>query len=109
MELVKKMLRAVLQSSKHGVAMVRLPGDYRALTGEMIPFRQFGHCNLESFLRSIPGVVRLERSSAGEVMHSLDLLIDHLYFVHKCCAWILGNVKTKASVRIYINVQVGPW
>ncbi|XDV14704.1 hypothetical protein PO909_014914 [Leuciscus waleckii] len=67
-ELVKKMLRAVLQSSKHGVAMVRLPGDYRALTGEMIPFRQFGHSNLESFLRSIPGVVRLERSSTGEVM-----------------------------------------
>lgn len=72
-ELVKKMLRAVLQSSKHGVAMVRLPGDYRALTGEMIPFRKLGHSNLESFLRSIPGVVRLERSSAGEVMHSLDL------------------------------------
>ncbi|KAG1927698.1 tudor domain-containing protein 7A [Pimephales promelas] len=67
-ELVKKMLRAVLQSSKHGVAMARLPGDYRALTGEMIPYRQFGHSNLESFLRSIPGVVRLERSSAGEVM-----------------------------------------
>uniref|UniRef100_A0A673G2V4 Tudor domain-containing protein 7A-like n=1 Tax=Sinocyclocheilus rhinocerous TaxID=307959 RepID=A0A673G2V4_9TELE len=67
-ELVKKMLRAVLQSSKHGVAMARLQGDYRALTGEVIPYRQFGHGSLESFLRSIPGVVRLERSSAGEVM-----------------------------------------
>ncbi|RXN04874.1 tudor domain-containing 7A-like protein [Labeo rohita] len=68
LELVKKMLRAVLQSSKHGVAMARLQGDYRALTGEVIPYRQFGHGSLESFLRSIPGVVRLERSSAGEVM-----------------------------------------
>uniref|UniRef100_A0A8C2ELK8 Tudor domain containing 7 a n=1 Tax=Cyprinus carpio TaxID=7962 RepID=A0A8C2ELK8_CYPCA len=67
-ELVKKMLRAVLQSSKHGVAMARLQGDYRALTGEVIPHRQFGHASLESFLRSIPSVVRLERSSAGEVM-----------------------------------------
>ncbi|XP_026122596.1 tudor domain-containing protein 7A-like [Carassius auratus] len=67
-ELVKKMLRAVLQSSKHGVAMARLQGDYRALTGEVIPYRQFGHTSLESFLRSIPSVVRLERSSAGEVM-----------------------------------------
>ncbi|XP_016432219.1 tudor domain-containing protein 7A-like [Sinocyclocheilus rhinocerous] len=66
-ELVKKMLRAVLQSSKHGVAMSLLQGDYRALTAEVIPYRQFGHANLESFLRSIPGVVRLERSSAGEV------------------------------------------
>lgn len=84
-ELVKKMLRAVLQSSKHGVAMARLQGDYRALTGEMIPYRQFGHANLESFLRSIPGVVRLERSIAGEVMQSVYLLIDHLSFVYKCC------------------------
>uniref|UniRef100_A0A8C1HM97 Tudor domain containing 7 a n=1 Tax=Cyprinus carpio carpio TaxID=630221 RepID=A0A8C1HM97_CYPCA len=67
-ELVKKMLRAVLQSSKHGVAMTRLQGDYRALTGEIIPYRQFGHGSLESFLHSLPGVVRLERSSAGEVM-----------------------------------------
>ncbi|XP_043097426.1 tudor domain-containing protein 7A isoform X2 [Puntigrus tetrazona] len=67
-ELVKKMLRAVLQSSKHGVAMARLQGDYRALTGEVISYRRFGHGSLESFLRSIPGVVRLERSTAGEVM-----------------------------------------
>uniref|UniRef100_A0A8C1KA38 Tudor domain containing 7 a n=1 Tax=Cyprinus carpio TaxID=7962 RepID=A0A8C1KA38_CYPCA len=67
-ELVKKMLRAVLQSSKHGVAMTRLQGDYRALTGEIIPYRQFGHGSLESFLHSLPGVVRLERSSAGEVI-----------------------------------------
>ncbi len=76
-ELVKKMLRAVLQSSKHGVAMTRLQGDYRALTGEVIPYRQFGHGSLESFLRSIPGVVRLERSSAGEVMFSVNLVIHH--------------------------------
>ncbi|XP_051993911.1 tudor domain-containing protein 7A-like [Xyrauchen texanus] len=67
-ELVKKMLRAVLQSSKHGVALARLQGDYRALTGEVIPHRKFGHATLESFLHSIPGVVRLERSSTGEVM-----------------------------------------
>ncbi len=76
-ELVKKMLRAVLQSSKHGVAMARLQGDYRALTGEVIPYRQFGHGGLESFLRSIPGVVRLERSSAGEVMLSVNLVTHH--------------------------------
>ncbi|KAI7810816.1 tudor domain-containing protein 7A [Triplophysa rosa] len=68
LELVKKMLRAVLQSSKHGVAMARLQGDYRALTGEMIPHWKFGHASLERFLCSIPSVVRLERSNTGEVM-----------------------------------------
>ncbi|TRY85751.1 hypothetical protein DNTS_031927 [Danionella cerebrum] len=67
-ELVKKMLRAVLQSSKHGVAMACLQRDYRALTGEMIPFKKFNHASLESFLRSIPSVVRLQHSSTGEVM-----------------------------------------
>lgn len=75
LELVKKMLRAVLQSSKRGVAMARLQGDYRALTGEMIPHRNFGHASLESFLRSIPGVVRIERSNTGEVMHTVHLII----------------------------------
>uniref|UniRef100_A0A8B9HK13 Tudor domain containing 7 a n=1 Tax=Astyanax mexicanus TaxID=7994 RepID=A0A8B9HK13_ASTMX len=67
-ELVKKMLRAVLQSSKHGVALTRLQSDYRALTGEHINPRVLGHPSLESFLRSIPSVVRLERSRTGEVV-----------------------------------------
>lgn len=77
LELVKKMLRAVLQSSKRGVAMARLQGDYRALTGEVIPHWKFGHASLERFLCSIPGVVRLERSNTGEVMHSVHLIIKH--------------------------------
>ncbi|XP_072525674.1 tudor domain-containing protein 7A [Salminus brasiliensis] len=67
-ELVKKMLRAVLQSSKHGVAVSRLQSDYRALTGEFIQHRELGHPTLESFLRSVPSVVRFERSRTGEVV-----------------------------------------
>uniref|UniRef100_A0A3B4ECD3 HTH OST-type domain-containing protein n=1 Tax=Pygocentrus nattereri TaxID=42514 RepID=A0A3B4ECD3_PYGNA len=67
-ELVKKMLRAVLQSSKHGVVLTRLQSDYRSLTGDFIQHRELGHSSLESFLRSIPSVVRLERSRTGEVV-----------------------------------------
>ncbi|XP_076869354.1 tudor domain-containing protein 7A [Brachyhypopomus gauderio] len=67
-ELLKKVLRAVLQSSKSGVALARLAADYRAFTGEAIPHRELGHPSLEGFLRSIPGVVRLERSRGGEVV-----------------------------------------
>ncbi|MCJ8749314.1 hypothetical protein PDJAM_G00174940 [Pangasius djambal] len=67
-ELVKKMLRAVLQSSKSGVALSRVQADYRALTGDFIPHTQLGYRNLESFLRSLPDVVQLRHSHTGEVM-----------------------------------------
>ncbi|XP_062372752.1 tudor domain-containing protein 7B-like [Sardina pilchardus] len=59
-ELVKKMLRAVLQSNKNGVSVSRLQSDYRTLTGEFIQHKQMGYPSLEGFLRSIPSVVRIE-------------------------------------------------
>ncbi|XP_053474833.1 tudor domain-containing protein 7A [Ictalurus furcatus] len=67
-DLVKKMLRAVLQSSKSGVALSRLQADYRALTGDFIPHMQLGYRNLENFLRSVPDVVQLRNAHTGEVM-----------------------------------------
>lgn len=66
-DLVAKMLRAVLQSHKDGVPFSRLQGEYKSLTGEWIPFKLLGHTSLEAYLRSIPGVVRIEGSKAGEV------------------------------------------
>lgn len=54
------MIRAVLQSSKNGVAMSSLQAEYRALSGETIPLKRLGFNNLEDYLRSIPSVVRLE-------------------------------------------------
>lgn len=65
-ELVKKMLRAVLQSNKNGVSVSRLQSDYRALTGEFIQHKQMGYPSLEGFLRAIPSVVRME-NRLGEV------------------------------------------
>uniref|UniRef100_H3B4S9 Tudor domain-containing protein 7 n=1 Tax=Latimeria chalumnae TaxID=7897 RepID=H3B4S9_LATCH len=64
-ELVSKMLRAVLQSSKNGVALSRLQGEYRGLTGEFIPFKQLGYPTLEAFLKSIPSVVKMEGGRVG--------------------------------------------
>ncbi|CAI5796867.1 Uncharacterized protein PODLI_1B018164 [Podarcis lilfordi] len=66
-DLVAKMLRAVLQSHKHGVPFSRLQAEYKSLTGDLIPFKQLGHSNLEGYIKSIPGVVRVEISKAGEV------------------------------------------
>uniref|UniRef100_A0A8C8D1P0 HTH OST-type domain-containing protein n=1 Tax=Oncorhynchus tshawytscha TaxID=74940 RepID=A0A8C8D1P0_ONCTS len=66
-DLMKKMLRAVLQANKNGVSITRLQGEYRSLTGEFIPDRKLGYPSLECFLRSIPSVVRME-NRMGEIM-----------------------------------------
>ena len=60
------MLRAVLQSSKEGVLTHRISSEYKGITGENIPFQQFGHNTLESFLHAIPDVVRFGRNKQGE-------------------------------------------
>uniref|UniRef100_F6TDA9 Tudor domain-containing protein 7 n=1 Tax=Ornithorhynchus anatinus TaxID=9258 RepID=F6TDA9_ORNAN len=62
-----KMLRAVLQSNKNGVALPLLQSEYKSLTGEWIPFNQLGYPTLEEYLKSIPSVVKLTVSS-GETI-----------------------------------------
>ncbi|XP_029459392.1 tudor domain-containing protein 7 isoform X2 [Rhinatrema bivittatum] len=69
-ELIAKMLRAVLQSNKNGVVLSRVQGEYKSLTGDWIPFKQLGYPTLESYLRSIPMVVRVEANRSGEVVCS---------------------------------------
>lgn len=66
-ELVAKMLRAVLQSHKHGVDLRRVPQEYKALTGEWIPFKEMGFHTLDAYLKTIPTVVRMDVSRTGEV------------------------------------------
>lgn len=59
-EVIKKMVRAVLQASKEGVSVSRLQTEYKALCGDAIPVKNLGFLDLEAYLRSIPSVVRLE-------------------------------------------------
>ncbi|XP_075681747.1 tudor domain-containing protein 7 [Rhinoderma darwinii] len=66
-ELVAKMLRAVLQSNKNGVALHRLQNEYKGLTGEWIPFKEMGFHTLDAYLKAIPTVVRLDIGRAGEL------------------------------------------
>ena len=65
------MLRAIVQSSPRGVLMEKVGGEYRALTYQPLPFRSLGYDSLESFLRSIPDTVRLERSAEGIVVKAV--------------------------------------
>uniref|UniRef100_A0A8C7EDX6 Tudor domain-containing protein 7 n=1 Tax=Nothoprocta perdicaria TaxID=30464 RepID=A0A8C7EDX6_NOTPE len=66
-DLVAKMLRAVLHSHKNGIPLAQLQNEYKSLTGDCIPFEHLGYGTLEKYLQSIPGVVRLEESRAGEI------------------------------------------
>ncbi|TRY96523.1 hypothetical protein DNTS_014706 [Danionella cerebrum] len=67
-ELMKKMVRAVLQSSKTGVSLSHLQVEYKELTGELIPYKQLGYATLDALLHSMPSVVRLEKGQSGEVV-----------------------------------------
>lgn len=67
-ELVKKMLRAVLQANRGGVSLSRLQSEYKELTGEQIPHKLMGHNHLDALLSSMPSVVRTERSRSGEIL-----------------------------------------
>ncbi|XP_040273217.1 tudor domain-containing protein 7 [Bufo bufo] len=67
-ELVSKMLRAVLQSNKNGVALHRVQHEYKALTGDWIPFKEMGFYTLDAYLKAIPTVVRMDICRTGEVM-----------------------------------------
>ncbi|XP_052416973.1 tudor domain-containing protein 7B isoform X2 [Carassius gibelio] len=67
-ELVKKMVRAVLQSSKSGVSLSNLQVEYKDLTGELIPYKQLGYATLDALLHSMPSVVKLDKGQTGEVV-----------------------------------------
>ncbi|KAK5866187.1 hypothetical protein PBY51_020397 [Eleginops maclovinus] len=82
-ESIKKILRSVLQSSKHGVSFSTLQSYYRSLCGENIPLKKLGYSKLEDYLASIPSVVCLEyrmgemkcfAAVCGETAHIAELV-----------------------------------
>ena len=77
-ESIKKMLRSVLQSSKHGVSFSTLQVEYRSLCGESIPLKKLGYSKLEDYLTSIPSVVRMDYRM-GEV-RTLSLGLSRIPF-----------------------------
>lgn len=78
-EFVKKILRAVLQSSKGGVSIDNLQSEYRSLCGENIPLEKLGFSKLEDYLRSIPSVVKLEYH-----MGQVSVLLKNVFPLHYC-------------------------
>ncbi len=57
LERVKKEVRALLISSKHGCTPKKLLDDYLQVLGENLPFQRFGYSDFMDFIQSIPDVV----------------------------------------------------
>lgn len=68
LETIKKVLRSLLISARHGLSERDLLRDYQQVTGERLSYRVFGHETFMSFLRSIPDVVRIVPNLSSGVL-----------------------------------------
>ena len=65
---VKREIRALLISSKHGSSPKQLQDAYLQVTGENIPYHFLGHTNFMNFIYSMPDVVSVCRSRNNTVL-----------------------------------------
>uniref|UniRef100_A0A673CP72 Tudor domain-containing protein 7B-like n=1 Tax=Sphaeramia orbicularis TaxID=375764 RepID=A0A673CP72_9TELE len=106
-ELVKKMLRAVLQANKGGVSLSRLQSEYKELTGDQIPHKQMGHNNLDALLETMPSVVRMERNRSGEMM-CFPSLANETTHIAKVVARQRSSKKTGRPHLVNTQMRVKP-
>ncbi|XP_038831804.1 tudor domain-containing protein 7B-like [Salvelinus namaycush] len=108
-ELMKRMLRAVLAANKSGpgVSLSRLQSEYKALTGEQIPHKQMGHASLDTLLHSIPSVVRMERNRTGEMVCFASVSSETAH-VAKLVARQCTSKKTGRPQMVNCQMRVKP-
>ncbi|XP_070293925.1 LOW QUALITY PROTEIN: tudor domain-containing protein 7B-like [Salvelinus sp. IW2-2015] len=108
-ELMKRMLRAVLAANKSGpgVSLSRLQSEYKALTGEQIPHKQMGHASLDTLLHSIPSVVHMERNRTGEMVCFASVSSETAH-VAKLVARQRTSKKTGRPQMVNCQMRVKP-
>lgn len=62
---LKKTLRALLLSTKHGLTLQQLYNDYEMVIGQSVPYAKLGYRSFAELLRSMPDVVKSRRNSSG--------------------------------------------
>ncbi|RXM97885.1 Tudor domain-containing protein 7B [Acipenser ruthenus] len=105
-EVANKMLRAVLQSNKNGVSLLRLQSEYKSLTGEFIPHKQLGYPTLEAYLRSIPAVVKLEITRAGEVVCFATVCHETVHIAQLVARQRTSKKKSGRSLLVNCQMRV---
>lgn len=68
---LKREIRALLISCKHGCTPKQLEDDYLQVMGECIPYHYMGHSNFMSFIYSIPDVVSVCRSRNNVTLYGV--------------------------------------
>ncbi|XP_056882746.1 tudor domain-containing protein 7B isoform X1 [Takifugu flavidus] len=106
-ELVKKMLRAVLQANKGRVSLPRLQSEYKELTGEQIPHKQMGYNQLDALLASMPSLVHMERNRSGETVCFLSSTNERAH-VAKVVARQRSSKKTGRPHLVNTQMRVKP-
>ncbi|XP_061665053.1 tudor domain-containing protein 7B isoform X2 [Syngnathoides biaculeatus] len=106
-ELVKKMLRVILQANKGGMSLSRLQSEYKELTGEPIPHKQMGHDHLDTLLAGMPSVVHVERGRSGEAAYFASADKDAAH-VAKVMARQRGSKKTGRPHLVNTQMRVKP-
>ena len=65
---MKKSIRALLLSSKHGCTPKQLHSDYEHIVGELLPYKALGFSTFMEYLTSIPDVVEVRFSKDCSTM-----------------------------------------
>ena len=65
------MLRSVLLSAPRGVRARNLEGEYRGITGKIIPYRELGYKSLKDFMNTLQDVARLSTAEGEPVYYGV--------------------------------------
>ncbi len=71
LEKVKRIVRAILLSSKHGRTTRQLLSDYDQTIGSRLPYQELGYTSLVQFVESMPDVVRVSRNRGNTILHGV--------------------------------------
>ena len=98
---IKRTVRAVLLSSKHGCTPRQLANDYAHIIGESIPFESFGYSSLMKFIMSMPDVVRVERGRDRTMLYGIpDQRTEHI-------AKMVANQRSVKRMTSIATVRLG--
>ncbi|XP_018318285.1 tudor domain-containing protein 7 isoform X2 [Mycetomoellerius zeteki] len=97
-EVIRK-LRSCLISCKGGIKLENLRADYRVITGESLPFKQFGYSSVENFVRNVPDVIVNKKNG--------ELFVEAI--PSKTSAHLTKLVSRQKSTKRKIRPQPKKW
>jgi len=104
---VKRTLRALLLSSKHGCTPRQVLSDYQHIVGEGLPYEALGYRTFMKYIESIPDVVRISKQqdrivlfgvADGSTQHIAKMVAKQKTPMRKRCTSML-NISSVAQVH----------